>query len=83
VGTTQKEGSNLMTDTTPETVVIFYEVFTGTMPDGQRVMVQIFRKKGEDRSMFAQLAFRSDNWATWSAPIRLDDMHSLTETPVA
>jgi hypothetical protein len=53
------------------------------MPDGQRVMVQLFRKKGEDRSMFAQLAFRSDNWATWSAPIRLDDMHSLTETPVA
>jgi hypothetical protein len=72
-----------MTDTTPEPVVIFYEVFTGTMPDGQRVMVQLFRKKGEDRSMFAQLAFRADNWATWSAPIRLDDMHSLTETPVA
>ena len=36
-----------MTDTTPEPVVIFYEVFTGTMPDGQRVMVQLFRKKGE------------------------------------
>ena len=72
-----------MTDTTPEPVVIFYEVFTGTMPDGQRVMVQLFRKEGEDRSMFAQLAFRADNWATWSAPIRLDDMHSLTENTVA
>lgn len=72
-----------MTEPQPDPVVIFYEVFTGTMPDGQRVMVQIFRKKGEDRSMLAQLAFRSDNWATWGPPVRLDDLHTVTETPVA
>jgi hypothetical protein len=53
------------------------------MPDGQHVMVQIFRKKGEDRSMLAQLAFRSDKWATWGVPVRLEDSHSVTETPVA
>jgi hypothetical protein len=72
-----------MTEPTPDPVVIFYEVFTGTMPDGQHVMVQIFRKKGEDRSMLAQLAFRSDKWATWGVPVRLEDRHSVTETPVA
>ena len=64
----------------PETVVIFYEVFSGTLPDGQQVMVQLFRKKGEDRSMVAQVAFRRDKWQTWSAPTRLDDTHQIVET---
>lgn len=72
-----------MNEPAPEPVVIFYEVFTGTMPDGRQVMVQTFRKKGEDRSMIAQLAFRDNAWATWGPPVRLDDRHELAETPGA
>jgi hypothetical protein len=72
-----------MNETATDPVVIFYEVFTGTMPDGRQVMVQIFRKKGEDRSMLAQLAFRADTWATWGPPVRLDDRHEITESPSA
>jgi hypothetical protein len=72
-----------MTETAAEPVLIVYEVFTGLMPDGTSVMVQVFRKKGEDRSIMAQLALRPHKWATWGPPIRLDEQHQVTESPSA
>jgi hypothetical protein len=70
-----------MTETnTPDPVIVFYEVFTGVMPDGRQVMVQLFRRKGEDRSMTAQIAFREQQWQTWGPPTRLDDRHELAAT---
>lgn len=59
-------------------VIILYEVFTGTQPDGTQVMVQLFRKKGTDESMFCQIAFRASSWDSWGPPLRLDDRHQLT-----
>ena len=59
-------------------VIILYEVFTGTQPDGTQVMVQLFRKKGTDESMFCQIAFRPTTWDSWGPPLRLDDRHQLT-----
>jgi hypothetical protein len=64
----------------PDAVVILYEVFVGTMQDGKQVMVQVFRKKGDDKSMSAQLALRANQWETWAPPVRLDALHSVTET---
>lgn len=66
--------------TTPA-VIILYEVFVATAPDGREVMVQVFRRKGDDKSMSAQLAFRANKWETWGAPLRLDALHSVTEVP--
>ena len=66
--------------TTPA-VIILYEVFVATAPDGREVMVQVFRKKGDDKSMSAQLAFRANKWETWGTPLRLDALHSVTEVP--
>ena len=66
-----------MADPNQQAVVILYEVFTGTAPDGRQVMIQVFRRQGQDKSMFAQLAFRDKSWQTWSAPIRLDDQHEI------
>jgi hypothetical protein len=51
--------------------VIFYEVFTGSLPDGTEVLVQLFRKQHEDRSHSAQIAFRRDTWSTWGVPTQL------------
>ncbi len=65
-------------------VIILYEVFTGTQADGTQVMVQIFRKRGDDKSMFSQIAFRQSTWDSWGPPIRLDDRHQISaniETP--
>ena len=67
----------------PEPVLVIYEVLTGTMPDGTSVMVQVFRRKGEDRSIMAQLAFRQHKWQTWGVPVRLDGEHSVSESPTA
>jgi hypothetical protein len=47
------------------------------MPDGQQVMVQSFRRQGEDKSMMSQIAFRKYKWQTWGAPIRLDHDHQI------
>lgn len=71
-----------MSEPTPTTqaVIILYEVFTGIMPDGQQVMVQTFRKSGEDKSMMSQIAFRKDTWQTWGAPIRLEQEHQIERT---
>ena len=66
--------------TTPA-VIILYEVFVATAPDGREVMVQVFRRKGDDKSMSAQLAFRTNKWETWGTPLRLDALHSVTEVP--
>lgn len=66
-----------MSETNESAVVILYEVFTGTMPDGRQVMVQVFRRQGQDKSMVAQLAFRDHNAQTWGPPIRLDERHQL------
>jgi hypothetical protein len=65
-------------------VIILYEVFTGTLPDGTQVMVQTFRKKGTEESMLAQVAFRKSTWESWGPPTRLDDRHQVapfTEAP--
>ena len=64
--------------TTPA-VIILYEVFVATAPDGREVMVQVFRRKGDDKSMSAQLAFRANKWETWGTPLRLDALHSVSE----
>jgi hypothetical protein len=68
-----------MSEPTPTTqaVIILYEVFTGVMPDGQQVMVQSFRRQGEDKSMMSQIAFRKYKWQTWGPPIRLDHDHQI------
>ena len=71
--------SQLNQPTTQEAVVILYEVFVATAPDGREVMVQVFRRKGDDKSMSAQLAFRANKWETWGVPLRLDALHSVTE----
>jgi len=65
---------------TQQATIVLYEVFTGTLEDGRQVMVQVFRRQGDDKSMFAQLAFRNDSWQSWGPPVRLDDRHQLTET---
>jgi hypothetical protein len=52
--------------------IIYYEVFTGVMPDGTEVMVQAFRQQGADRTHSAQIAFRRDTWSTWGVPIQLE-----------
>jgi len=66
-----------MSDLDQSAVVILYEVFNGITPDGKQVMVQVFRRQGQDKSMMAQLAFRDNKWQTWSPPIRLEG-HQLT-----
>ena len=65
---------------TQQATIVLYKVFTGTLEDGRQVMVQVFRRQGDDKSMFAQLAFRNDSWQSWGPPVRLDDRHQLTET---
>jgi hypothetical protein len=50
------------------------------MPDGQQVMVQSFRRQGEDKSMMSQIAFRKYKWQTWGPPIRLDYDHQIDRT---
>jgi hypothetical protein len=72
-----------MTEPAHEPVLVMYEVLTGVMPDGTSVMVQVFRRKGEDRSIMAQLALRQHKWQTWGPPIRLDGEHQVTESPSA
>lgn len=62
---------------TTNAVVILYEVFTGHTPDGREVMVQVFRRQGEDKSMSAQIAFRPFKWSMWEQPIRLDQLHEI------
>jgi hypothetical protein len=63
-----------------QATIVLYEVFTGTLEDGRQVMVQVFRKQGQDKSMFAQLAFRDHSGQSWSPPVRFDDRHQITET---
>lgn len=66
-----------------QAVVILYEVFSGTLPDGKQIMLQVFRRQGQDKSMVAQVAFRDHTWQTWGVPVRLEN-HQLTansETP--
>lgn len=63
-----------------QATIVLYEVFTGTLEDGRQVMVQVFRKQGDDKSMLAQIAFRTDTWQSWGPPVRLDDCHQITET---
>jgi len=66
-----------------QATIVLYEVFTGTGTDGTQVMVQVFRKQGQDKSMFAQLAYREHSGQSWSPPIRLDDQHQIVETSPA
>lgn len=62
--------------------VILYEVFTGTMPDGTEVMVQLFRPQGQDRSQACQIAFRQQTWDRWGVPTHLTH-RSVTPTTKA
>lgn len=59
--------------------VILYEVFTGTMPDGTEILVQLFRPQGQDKSQACQIAFRQQSWDRWGVPIQLDH-RSVTPT---
>ena len=45
-----------MTEPTPDPVVIYYEVFTGTMPDGRKFLnsVQFKQRLLEDRDQIAR-----------------------------
>lgn len=61
-------------------VIVFYEVMTGTMPDGRQVMVQLFRRQGTDRTMVAQVAFRDHPHHTWGPPVRLEERHELVDS---
>lgn len=62
--------------------VILYEVFTGTMPDGTEILVQLFRPQGQDKSQACQIAFRQQSWDRWGVPIQLDH-RSVTPTSEA
>ena len=66
-----------------QATIVLYEVFTGTLEDGRQVMVQVFRRQGQDKSIFAQLAFRDHSGQSWAPPVRLDDRHQITETSPA
>jgi hypothetical protein len=69
-----------MEETSTQTGVILYEVFVGEMPDGRQIMTQIFRRQGDDRSIVCQIAFRDHTGETWGPPVRLDTLHSLSDT---
>lgn len=59
--------------------IILYEVFTGQMPDGTEVMVQLFRPQGQDKSQACQIAFRQQSWDRWGVPVYLEH-RSVTPT---
>jgi len=41
-----------------------YEDYLGEMPDGSQVLVTVWQNGN------ASVAFREDNWAVWSKPVR-------------
>ena len=49
-----------------------YEVYLTTLPNGQLVMVQIFRDPVDGRHLHAQMAFKSAAGGTWGIPYQLE-----------
>ena len=43
-----------------------HRIFTGTLPDGQQVLVQIWDSA-------AEVAFRDETWHTWGVPSELTE----------
>ena len=53
---------------TPRPVDPMHRIFTGTMPDGSQVLVQLWDQPGDPG---AEVAFRPDPRHTWGVPVRL------------
>ena len=49
-----------------------YEVYTGELPNGQQILVQIFREPIEGRVLHSQIAFKTVTGDSWSPPIQLE-----------
>jgi hypothetical protein len=49
-----------------------YEPLVGSLPNGQQVLVQIFRNPETGQILDAQIAFRSWTWDTWGVPVALE-----------
>ena len=51
--------------------VFIYDVYTGTMENGQEILVQIFSNPDSGEFLLGQIAFRS-HASSWGVPIPLE-----------
>ena len=48
-----------------------YEPLVGSLPNGQEVLVQVFRNPETGQITDAQIAFRCWSWDSWGVPVEL------------
>jgi len=48
-----------------------YEPLIGSLPNGQEVLVQLFRDPTDGHLIDAQIAFRRWSWDSWGIPVEL------------